>query len=89
MVCCYPDHVRLLGAAADRARRQLVFSYPPRNAASRAVVGLQNQLLRLGRRDFRVFAHPPAAMLGTLADRGLHQFAAHRGPVWHVAATAR
>ncbi len=31
VVCCYPDYDRLLGAAADHARRALVFSYPPRN----------------------------------------------------------
>jgi SAM-dependent methyltransferase len=30
VVCCYPDYERLLGAAADHARRALVFSYPPR-----------------------------------------------------------
>ncbi|MGY1833239.1 class I SAM-dependent methyltransferase [Geodermatophilus sp. SYSU D01180] len=28
VVCCYPDHRRLLGAAADHARRDLVFSSP-------------------------------------------------------------
>jgi 16S rRNA G966 N2-methylase RsmD len=27
VVCCYPDYERLLGAAADHARRLLVFSY--------------------------------------------------------------
>src|SRR5688500_8238075 len=36
VVCCYPDYERLLTAAAGRARRLLVFSYPRRNAASRA-----------------------------------------------------
>ena len=34
VVCCYPDYERLLGAAAGRARRALVFSHPPRNALS-------------------------------------------------------
>jgi 2-polyprenyl-3-methyl-5-hydroxy-6-metoxy-1,4-benzoquinol methylase len=29
VMCCYPDYERLLGAAADHARRALVFSYPP------------------------------------------------------------
>ena len=37
VVCCYPDVAKLLGAAADHARRQLVFSHPPRNMMSRAV----------------------------------------------------
>jgi 2-polyprenyl-3-methyl-5-hydroxy-6-metoxy-1,4-benzoquinol methylase len=39
VVCCYPDYQRLLAAAADHARRALVFSYPPRNALSRAFYG--------------------------------------------------
>jgi predicted lipoprotein with Yx(FWY)xxD motif len=37
VVCCYPDYAKLLGAAADHARRHLVFSHPPRNPVSRAV----------------------------------------------------
>jgi hypothetical protein len=38
VVCCYPDYERLLGAAAEHARRLVVFSYPPRNAVSRLFV---------------------------------------------------
>jgi len=37
----YPDYRRLLTAAAEHARRMVVFSHPPRNAASRRVVGAQ------------------------------------------------
>ena len=37
VVCCYPDYEKLLGAAADHARRALVFSHPPRNVVSRAL----------------------------------------------------
>jgi 2-polyprenyl-3-methyl-5-hydroxy-6-metoxy-1,4-benzoquinol methylase len=46
VVCCYPDYERLLGAAADHARRALVFSYPPRNAVSRLLCGVQPTELR-------------------------------------------
>jgi 16S rRNA G966 N2-methylase RsmD len=89
VVCCYPDHPRLLGAAADLTRNRLVFSFPPRNAISRAVTGTQNLLLQAGRRRFRTFAHPPAAMLAVLAEHGLRPALAHRGPVWQVAAATR
>jgi 16S rRNA G966 N2-methylase RsmD len=89
VVCCFGDHEALLGSAADHARRQLVFSHPPRNPVSRAVVATQNLLLRLSRREFRVFAHPPAAMLAVLAEHGLRPAVAHRGPVWQVAAATR
>jgi magnesium-protoporphyrin O-methyltransferase len=89
VVCCYPDYAKLLGVAADHARRQLVFSHPPRNPVSRAVVATQNLLLRLGGREFRVFAHPPDAMLAVLAEHGLRPAVAHRGLVWQVAAASR
>jgi 16S rRNA G966 N2-methylase RsmD len=89
VVCCYRDYARLLGAAADHARHLLVFSHPPRNPVSRAVIAMQNLLLRIAGRDFRVFAHPPAAMLAVLAEHGLQLRAAHRGRVWQVAAVSR
>jgi len=89
VVCCYPDVARLLGAAADHARRQLVFSHPPRNAVSRAVVATQNLLFRIGGRDFRTFAHSPEAMFAVLAEHGLQLRAAHSGRVWQVAAVSR
>jgi 2-polyprenyl-3-methyl-5-hydroxy-6-metoxy-1,4-benzoquinol methylase len=89
VVCCYPDYATLLGVAADHTRRQLVFSHPPRNPLSRAVVATQNLLLRLSGREFRTFAHPPAAMLAVLAEHGLRPSAAYRGPVWQVAAATR
>jgi hypothetical protein len=89
VVCCYPDYAKLLGAAADRTRRHLVFSYPPRNPLSRAFVAGQNLAFRLAGRDFRTFVHPPAAMLAVLAAHGLRPTDAHRGPVWQVAAASR
>jgi 16S rRNA G966 N2-methylase RsmD len=89
VVCCYPDYARLLGAAADHAHRQLVFSHPPRNPLSRAVVATQNALFRMARREFRAFTHPPAAMLAILAQHGLQLRATHRGRVWQVAAVSR
>jgi 2-polyprenyl-3-methyl-5-hydroxy-6-metoxy-1,4-benzoquinol methylase len=89
VVCCYPHFPRLLGAAAEHTRRQLGFTFPPRNLISRAVVGTQNSLLGLGKREFRVFVHPPAAMFAVLADHGLRPTWAHRGSIWQVATAAR
>jgi 2-polyprenyl-3-methyl-5-hydroxy-6-metoxy-1,4-benzoquinol methylase len=89
VVCCYPDYERLLGAAAQHARRLLVFSYPPRNAISRLFIAVQNLIFRLLRREFRTFAHPPSAMLAVLAERGLRRTFAHHPLVWQVAGLER
>jgi magnesium-protoporphyrin O-methyltransferase len=85
VVCCYPDYERLLGAAADRARRLLVFSHPPRNLISRGLFAVQNAFFRLRGSEFRTFAHPPAAMLAVLSEHGLEQKYGHRGLIWRVA----
>lgn len=89
VVCCYPDYVRLLGAAASHARRVLVFSHPVRNPLSRAVVGAQNLFFRMWGSRFRVFVHPPEAMLAVLADHGLRPAVVPGGRVWLVAAGVR
>ena len=89
VVCCYPDYERLLGAAADHARRLLVFSYPPRNVLSRLLLGAQNLLFRLQRKEFRAFAHPPARMLGVVEERGFLLAYSHRPVVWQIAGFER
>ena len=89
VVCCYPDYDRLLSAVADHTRRQLVFSHPPRNLASRVVIGAQNLVFRLRGSEFRVFAHPPKAMLDVLATRGLKATSVRRSLAWHIAAAER
>lgn len=89
VVCCYPDYEGLLTAAGQHATRLLVFSHPPRNAASRTFVAAANLLLRLTGRDFRAFIHPPRAMADTLARTGLAPAYHHHGLVWRVAGFAR
>jgi len=89
VVCCYPDYERLLGAAGDHARGLLVFSYPPRNAVSRAFMTVANLVQALLRRDFRSFTHPPEAMLAVLDRRGLRRAYEHHGLVWQIAGLER
>ena len=89
VVCCYPDYERLLGAAAARAERLLVFSHPPRNVASRAFIFVQNLSLRVARKRFRTYAHPPAAMLDVCRASGLRATYAHAGVVWQVEGLSR
>jgi 16S rRNA G966 N2-methylase RsmD len=89
VVCCYPDYERLLAAAGNHAGRLLVFSHPPRNPISRAIVAAQNLGFRALRREFRTFAHPPPAMLAVLERHGLRPTFAHRGLPWQVAGLER
>jgi magnesium-protoporphyrin O-methyltransferase len=89
VVCCYPDHARLLAAAADHCRSRLAFSHPPRNLASRALLAGQNAMFAVTGKEFRTFAHPPAEMLATLGSHGLHPAASHSEGVWRVQGLTR
>jgi cyclopropane fatty-acyl-phospholipid synthase-like methyltransferase len=89
VVCCYPDYERLLGAAAGRAGRLLVFSYPRRNPLTRLFVATQNFVFAVMRREFRTFTHPPTAMVDVLRARGLEPAYARGGAIWRVAGLAR
>lgn len=84
VVCCYPDHERLVGAAASRARRALVFTHPPDGPLARAAAAAVNLALRLGRQEFRVYAHSVAAMLEVAEAHGLRRVETGGGPVWRT-----
>lgn len=89
VVCCYPDYARLLGAAASKAGRLLVFSHPPRNPVTRTVLWWENLLRRLKGDTFRTFAHPPVAMLAVLDQAGLRGTYRWRGFGWCVVGLER
>ncbi|HEU4513046.1 MAG TPA: class I SAM-dependent methyltransferase [Nocardioidaceae bacterium] len=89
VVCCYPDYERLLSAAADHARRLLVFSHPPRNVVSKGFLGIENTWFRLTGNTFRTFAHPPQAMLDVAQAGGLDLTYRHAGPLWQIAGLER
>jgi hypothetical protein len=84
VVCCYPDHQRLLGAAADHATRLLVFSHPPRNVVSRALFAGENLLFRLRRTPFRTFVHDPDQLVASAQRGRLRPAYRHRGFAWQV-----
>jgi magnesium-protoporphyrin O-methyltransferase len=89
VVCCYPDYELLLGAAADHAGKVLVFSHPPRNLVSRAIVWTQNLAFRVMRKSFQTYAHPPAAMVAVAQGRGMRADYSHRGIAWQVVGLTR
>jgi hypothetical protein len=89
VVCCYPNYEALVGTAAERARRLLVFTFPRENVIVRAAFGVMNLWLRLSGSDFRGFVHPVHAMLQVAEDHGLRPIACHRGVFWQLAALER
>jgi magnesium-protoporphyrin O-methyltransferase len=89
VVCCYPDYELLLREAAAKAKETVVFTYPPRNVVSRALLGLVNMWLRLRGTEFRTFAHPPKQMVDVVRSAGFEPYARRRGGIWHGIALAR
>ncbi len=89
VICCYPDMPRLAGAAADHAREILVLSFPRETWWTRTGLTLGNLILRLARREFQVFLHPPASILAVAEQRGFRTILNQTGLFWTVAALTR
>jgi magnesium-protoporphyrin O-methyltransferase len=71
VVCCYPDARGLLTAAAERARRYLVVSFPRDAWWVRAAAPLLNVYPRLRGSDWRFVVHPAYTILRAVTDAGL------------------
>jgi magnesium-protoporphyrin O-methyltransferase len=84
VVCCDPDGVGLLAAAASHARRLLAFSFPRARWYNRAVVTLENLWCRLRGRWFRAYVHDPAAMTAALERAGLRRRWSGGNWIWSV-----
>jgi hypothetical protein len=89
VVCCYPDYERLLTAAADHAKRLLVFSHPPRNWVTRTFTRVQRVGFRLMGKSFQMFAHPRWLLVAIAEGRGMRTDYTHRGPVWQIVGLGR
>jgi 2-polyprenyl-3-methyl-5-hydroxy-6-metoxy-1,4-benzoquinol methylase len=89
VICCYPDMPVLAGAAADHAREVLVMSFPRRTWWTRALLVLGNFALRVTRRQFQIFIHPPAQILAEAELHGLRKALDKPGRFWQIAAAQR
>lgn len=89
VICCYPDMPRLASQASDHARQLLVMSFPRRAWWMRIGLGLGNLILRLTRREFQIFLHPPRRILATSEEHGLRVIFDQTGVIWTVAALRR
>ncbi|HUL03943.1 MAG TPA: methyltransferase domain-containing protein [Gemmatimonadales bacterium] len=84
VVCCDPDYVRMLSAAASRARHVLAFSYPRPRLLTRLMVGAANGWRRLIGRAFRAYVHPPHLMKAVLENAGMRHAWSGGSWVWAV-----
>ena len=82
VVCCYPDYEALVGAAAVHAKHQLLLTFPRESWWMRLGLSAANLIERARRRTFRVYVHPPAAMIAVARSNGLEPIARHRGRIW-------
>lgn len=89
VVCCYPYLERLLGPAADRARRVLALTYPRSTPIVRIGLRIGNLWFRITRCSFRVFVHSPAEISRVVAERGLLVTGRHVGILWESAVFER
>ncbi len=89
VVCCYPDYERLLGAAASKAGRLMVFSHPPRNMVTRSLLWVDNTVRKVKGDTFRTFAHEPAGMIDAARRSGLRDTYRWRGVGWCVVGLER
>jgi magnesium-protoporphyrin O-methyltransferase len=89
VVCCYPDYNALVGAAAERAGRYLVMSFPRPRLSIRAMLGVMNAGAWLLRWEYRSWVHAPAALVAAAERRGLSPAFEWHGGMWQFAALER
>ena len=70
VICCYPDHVRLLDEALKHARRYIALSYPRDVWYVRSWVSVENVARQLRRISFRTFVHSASAVEGRIRESG-------------------
>lgn len=89
VVCCYPDYERLLAAAAQHARRLLVFSYPPDSRWNRTVNWAENASRRVRGNGFRTYIHPPESMIAVASGDGMRAGYRQHSRIWDVVGLVR
>jgi len=85
VVCCTADGPALLAAAAGKARRTLLASYPRDRLLVRAAVRLENLAFAVLRKRFRTFAHRPDELERAVAREGLTRTRLSRSFAWETA----
>ena len=86
VVCCYPDADALVGAAADRASRDLVLSFPRDSWWNRLGFRTLDAVLSFLSGGFRTFVRPAETVLHAAHVRGFVTQLDESATVWRLAA---
>ena len=90
VVCCHPDGVGIVRAAAARTRRRLGIVLPRETRLVRAGIAAENFLERLRRSAYRAYVHEAAAVDAAAVDAGLTPSPRQLlGPFWQLLAYER
>ncbi|MEO8462090.1 MAG: class I SAM-dependent methyltransferase [Chloroflexota bacterium] len=84
VVCCYVDMPQLVGRAAERTRRRLAITLPPDLAIARFAIRILNAWEWITRSNFRVQAHPHAAVVAAARAAGLEPVSAAYIGTWRL-----
>ena len=84
VVCCYPNAVGLVEAAARHARRVLVLTFPIDRWWIRLLLPLGNAWLRVRRSKFRSFVHATRTVVDAAEQQGLRLDIRRRGFLWQM-----
>lgn len=84
VVCCYPDMLALVGAAAAHASWRLGLVYPRAAWWVRAGVRAVNLGFALQRTAFCVFCHPTEAVEAEVSRAGFHRRLHRTSGLWQV-----
>lgn len=89
VVCCYPDMVALMNAAAAKTKRFLGLVYPHDRWWIRLGMTILNRFFALRDNPFRTYIHPTAAVEGIAAAHGLRKVVHRNGLIWQVVVFGR
>ncbi len=89
VVCCTPEAMALLSAAATLARHRLVFTYPRANVLTETGRHVVNAGAALRGWGWRFFVHRPEDMVAAAEGAGLRPRAVPTNGFWRVAVLER
>ncbi|HET7088488.1 MAG TPA: methyltransferase [Anaerolineae bacterium] len=84
VVCCYPDMPALVRPAAEHARRLLALVFPRDVWWMRLSGKMLNAWMALTRSAFRLYLHPPKAIVSTVKGAGMAPVFERLSGPWHV-----